>query len=681
MRKILYAILPIALALTLAVGVAFSAWRLEALDKSQTSLTDKRDDIFENYDIKKADETQVNRVNTYTMYLYPSTLYLNDYADYINGVDGAVLPEEKYGYIEPVVARDGAVSYNVVDKNGGDGSYLKDVANNGSYVMSDEKRTLGMLYSVYAKNSVWNKREGNELSDITYNWAGTTVYGDLKFLYGDPVLDKTTVEYTESTTGADLQDGGSGERHGWRNLHYYDRFGYWTTLAKGEGRYLPLKITVDENFSNTYYDSVVMSPFSDMGDPRDWYVYTFSCWAYVAYDATSDSYALPYYATAEFANSNSGTNYVSKASNGSVVANPSLGSFCPTTVSQYFDIIESFEKYTDENGVIRLFPKFSNGKGYAANSIKDGGGDAIKVIPETKGADGGAAELDSLDQHELYMFYSTETGSVTDNGTSVPVNVSVLPNIDIDKYYSLNFMVAPETSLHGWLSWTDIYSLDRQETKDSNKNITDTLQSYGYGLYNLYFFITDVGSSTSSNDCRDGLETLRQNLVKKDTSLQGSFPTLYGKNLLPIASVYVQFVENSQYYGKSFMLVAEKVREAKFIGDVNFGGTNNTTEQELQDKYLSTDKSFRLINQTLYGIENNSDTESAINSQFPYCYILQNVDFTEATTPYCQIRFQRAYRSDLHFATTDEYRYNRIKFSGETYVQGSAKRAILRSKR
>ena len=208
MRKILYAILPIALALTLAVGVAFSAWRLETLDKSQTSLTDKRDDIFENYDIKKADETQVNRVNTYSMYLYPSTLYLNDYADYINGVDGAVLPEEKYGYIEPVVAKDGAVSYNVVDINGGDGSYLKDVANNGSYVMSDEKRTLGMLYSVYAKNSFWNKREGNELSDITYNWAGTTVYGDLKFLYGDPVLDKTTVEYTESTTGADLQDGG-----------------------------------------------------------------------------------------------------------------------------------------------------------------------------------------------------------------------------------------------------------------------------------------------------------------------------------------------------------------------------------------------------------------------------------------------------------------------------------------
>lgn len=658
MRKIIYVILPVVLAVALITGVAFSAWQFESVGKSQNNLINKRDDIFENYDIKKASGEQVNKVSTYEMYLYPSTLYLNDYLDCLNGVSGAVLPEEKYGYIEPSVDKSGNVTYNVVDK-GGDTAYLSDVAENKTYTMSDASFVKGMYYNVYDGNADWDITVNNGLSG-TVTLGGENVAANSRFLYGDPGLDKSPLTYSNSTTGVSLQDT-TGERHNWRNLHYFDRFGYWASLAKDDGRYLPLKIKVDENFSNTYYDNVVMSPLADMGDPQNWFVYSFSCWAYI--DNTSKQYTAPYFATDEFASANNGTRYVN--SDGS--ANPSLGAFCPTMVSQYFDVIESFEKYADADGVIRLFPKFSNGKGYSAKTVKDGGGDAIKAVPELKDESGNKAEMGTTDQHELYMFYGTETGSFTSGGSTVTVHFSVLPNINIDDYYSLNFKVAPTVYTAGWPGgWNDIYSLGREKASDGdNKNIPDTLKAYGYGMYNLYLFITQVAESTSANDYTENLETLRKNLVNKSDSV--NFPSLFGKNLLPIAKAYVG--------GKSFMLVAEKVREAKFIGDVNFGNTNYTTEEQVEAKYLSTNKSFRLINKELYGYTRNSDGESVkgdqpINSQFPYCYILQNVDFTEATTQYCQIRFQRNYRADLHFAETSEYKYDRIEFSGVVYERG-----------
>lgn len=658
MKKILYIILPLALAFAVAAGAAFAAWQFETVGTSRQNADTLRDDIFENYAIKKANGVQVNSVNTYEIYLYPSTLYLNDYLDYLDGAAGAVLPEDKYGYIEPSVDKEGNVSYTV-HGSGGDTSYLTDVSKNNSYTMNTAESITGMYYSVYKNNTEWTSGSGADISG-TVNVGTQSVKAGEKFLFGDPELDKTPVTYDDSTTGLKLDDT-TGERHNWRNLHYYDRFGYWATLAKDSGRYLPLKIRVDENFSNTYFDRVVLSPLADMGDPRDWYVYSFSCWAYV--DNTTDPYTAPYYATDEFASANSKTNYVN--SDGSV--NPALSAFCPTMVSQYFDIIESFEKYADENGVIRLFPKFSNGKGYSATTVKDGGGDAVKVVPVLRDEDGNKTDMGALDQHELYMFYSTETGAVTGDSGSVSVHVSVLPNIDIDNYYSLNFKFASTSYTAAWPGgWNDIYLLGRESASgDGNKNIPDTLKAYGYGMYNLYLFITQVAESTDKTDYTTELETLRQNLVNK--SEKTYFPSLYGKNLLPIATSFVD--------GKSFMLVAEKVREAKFIGDVNFGKTQYTTEEQVEERYLTTDKSFRLINKELYGYSTDGKGESVkeaspINSQFPYCYILQNVDFTESTTQYCQIRFQRNYRADLHFAEIKEYKYDRIEFSDVIYERG-----------
>lgn len=681
MKKIKYAVLPLLLACIIAVGSAFASWHFKSEGKSDNALNYGRDDIFENYNITQVTDTETNAIKEYTMYLYPSTLYLNDYIDCLEGVDGAVLPEDKYGYIEaeigadgePVLNESGRVKYSVSNA-GGDTEYLTDVSKNITHTMkSNTSDNLGVYYSVYKDSEKWNTTtENNGLPETDITIDSVSVPANSKFLYGDPDLDETVVSYTKAITGMDYMDDSEtgGERHNWRNLHYYDRFGYWSYLAKDEGRYLPIKIKVDKDFTNTLYNNIVMSPLADMGDPADWYVYSFSCWAYVDHtkanaDAGTD-YTAPYYARADFAVANSGTLYVNRdtgSTDGKVLKNPSLGSFCPTTVTQYFDIIESFNRYADADGVIRLFPKFSNGKGYSSTSIQNGSGDGIKAVPAYADADGNEIASSPNVQHELFMFYSNESTEVTQSGSTASVHVSVLPNVDLENYYKLELKVSLSNGNANWGSgWSLVYSFDRQERSDGNKSIPQTIESYGHGLYNLYLFITDVTGAGSGTDFSPALETLRDNLANTKKSDNSSIlPSLQGKNLLPVASAYVG--------KKSFMLVGEKVREAKFIGDINFGDGNSTLENEINSKYQTTHKSFRLINKQLDGYKANSDTSTPIQDEFSYCYILQNVDFTEATTSYCQIRFQRNYRADLHFGDTSEYAYERVEFDNVTYQQ------------
>lgn len=669
MKKILCIALTVVMLCAVGVGTAFSAWRFEKSESRTSEFRGDVDDIIENYDIPRANVAEANTIKTYDIYLYPSALYLNDYINYIEG-GAAQLPEEKYGYIEPSVGRDGSVTYTVHATNDGDMGYLSEVAGNSTYTMEDESIVSGVYSSVYEKDSDWNGTDAglSALAGKTVTIGKTSVPADTKYLCGDPEDDKTPVTYTAGTTGVSAWNDDTGERHNWRNLHYYDRFGYWQRISKGNGRYLPIKIHVDENFSNTYLNSVVLSPFADMGDPHDWFVYSFSCWAYVAWN--NGVYTEPYYATDEFAEANKDTNYV-EIIGGTATPNPSLGSFCPTAVTQYFDIIQSFDDYADADGVIRLFPKFSNGKGYLATTIKDGGGDAIKAIPTYNDENGNVRDYVSTDRREIYMFYSTDTGVVSGTGTnSATVHVSVLPNIAIDDYNSLDFKFSLTYTFAGWQSgWRNIYSFGRGTSSGGNKSLSDTLRAYGYGLYNLYLFITDVAATGPTNNntlskYAENLEKMRQNLVNKSDTTD--FPSLFGKNLLPIATATVD--------NKVFMLVGEKVREAKFIGDVNFDdGTSSgkfATEEELKEKYLAMTKSFRLINKDLYGYNDGEKETDPINSQFPYCYILQNVDFTEATTQFCQIRFQRYYRPDLHFASPSEYRYTHVEFSDEIYERG-----------
>ena len=675
-KKILLIIISITLVITMGVGMAFAIWHIDVVQYTDSrSLSVMKDDIFENYDIKKVGDDDSNQIKTYTIYLYPSTLYLNDYLDYLNG-ETEVLPEEKYGYIEPSVGIDGNISYHV-HSVGGDTEYLRDLSQNSDIVAphgsSSVYSFINYVYDlVYREDdelwAEWNSVDSS-LPSTSQTWYNIGTYNkslpsNLKHLYGDPILDTKMITYQNTTVSGDTIDSMSdGERHNWRNLHYYDRFGYWPTLAKDDGRYLPIKIEVDVDFSNSYYKTVALTPFSDMSDPHGWFVYSFTCWSYVKHNEDG-TWTAPYYATDAFANANSGTAYVD--ADGKL--NASLSAFCPTEVSQCFDIIENFDQYADENGIIRLFPKFSNGKGYNASDVKNGGGDAIKVVPTYKDENGEGRASGLLDQHELFSFYNSESAAYqytyrnwyggTSTATLNDIRVSILPNVDIDKYTSLLFRHSGcYGSSASWGTWESIYDF-------SSSDISDIIDNYGAGIYNIYLFVGNVMGAKDSRDATSALEALRTDLVNKEAG--EAFSSLSGKNLLPVKSFYIN--------NRSFMIVVEKVREAKCISNLALTDDQNKytssvydTEQNIKNKYNSEETSFRLINNTLLGYKGDEETE--VQDEFPYCYILQNVDFTEATTPYFQIRFQENYRSDLNFVSSG-YKYDTIKFAGQMYEHG-----------
>ncbi len=689
MKKIALIVISVFLAACICTA-AFATWHIDMTQTSVQNLKGVKDDILENYGIKKADDDDsTNRIKNYVIYLYPSTLYLNDYLDLLDGKT-AIAPEEKYGYIEPVVAQDGSVDYRVAGEKGGDVAYLKDVSQNDTFVSTQYSYIRYAYGQNYDGSALWQQTDAS-LPKTNVTWYDNGTYrhatqGNLKYLYGNPTDDGVARDYplsvsvprTDKNNSAEdtVTWDESGEQHNWRNLHLYDRFGYWPTLAKDEGRYLPIRIEAFEDFTNAYYNRVALTPFSDMCDPRAWFVYSFSCWSYVdtarpwSYQGVNKQYTAPYYAREDFAAANAGTEYTGK--NGEPDA--SHGAFCPSEVRQYFDIIESFERYADENNVIRLFPKFSNGKGYSAKTVADGGGDAVKVVPTYQNEEGGAAETQTLDQHELYTFYTSEQANFSyGTQTLTNIRVSVLSNVDIDGYFALEFKFdgcfAGAASWPG--NWNTVYRFGRDPTKEDNKNIPQTIRAYGRGLYNLYLFVAPVVSAQDTADRTGLLENLRAALVSKRAG-DGVFESLSGKNLLPIAKSHVN--------GRSFMLVAEKVREAKYIENLNvcesaekdYTADVYSKETAIKEGYNRTEKSFRLINNTLFGYGAGDDTTADgdnVHNEFPYSYILQGVDLTEATTAYFQIRFQENYRSDLNF-TDENYAYDSLKFAGQLYVHG-----------
>lgn len=394
MRKIVISVLALVFTAALVVTTALSQWYFSYnQDFRDENIPVRQDDIKENNELK-------NSSQTYTIYLFPSTLAINDYISYLDGIT-ATKPEEKYGYIEPeldsekkpVIDTDGRVKYDRHSADpysgsfyGGDGAYVgnalvdddsynqlllrEDVSNRDGWHRTgtainayDEKEYLGEIPNEYSDDDFSDpisfSADGGYSGIKDTKWDGIVEYyidsgnsytaGKIpKYFVGDPELDQETLDYFSSEKTGMIG----------RNLHLYDRFGAWRYVEYGEGRYMPLKITVDENFSFDYFSAVVKEPISSMCDPLKWYNLTFSEWAYVdvsEYDAAGKTYKLPYYASVAGA--------VGSFTQAQMRVTNAFKSF---DMAQYFDIMQDFSKYADSDGIIRLFPTFSNGKNYIA---------------------------------------------------------------------------------------------------------------------------------------------------------------------------------------------------------------------------------------------------------------------------------------------------------------------------
>lgn len=434
MRKIVISVLALVFTAALVVTTALSQWYFSYnQDFRDENIPVRQDDIKENNELK-------NSSQTYTIYLFPSTLAINDYISYLDGIT-ATKPEEKYGYIEPeldsekkpVIDTDGRVKYDRHSADpysgslyGGDGAYVgnalvKDDSYNQLLLREDVSNRdgwhrTGTAINAYeqwhylgAKPTGWDSYKISESpSKLTFpdktedgettayytemgGWDGIVEYyidsgnsytaGKIpKYLVGDPELDKpnNVLKYfkeevvVRDANGNKVEDANGNYTNTTmgRNLHLYDRFGAWRYVEYGEGRYMPLKITVDENFSFDYFSTVVKEPISSMCDPLEWYNLTFSEWAYVdvseyKYDEeTGKRSGLPYYAQIakdiiEKVDNNEKTIFTQEQMR---VTN----AFKSFDMAQYFDIMQDFSKYADSDNIIRLFPTFSNGKNYIA---------------------------------------------------------------------------------------------------------------------------------------------------------------------------------------------------------------------------------------------------------------------------------------------------------------------------
>lgn len=625
-------------AVALSVGAAFAAWRVEFRASGASNLGTDVDDIAENYSFNEGSRKYVP--DRYTIYLFPSTLYLQSYLDYLDGKT-TVKPEELYGHIFPEREEDGAPKTdgdgNVLygcSQTGGDDGYLNDWvadkgAYSGDYLISDEKNRSSFYDDVYKKS----------------NWLAET--GAETYAYGDPVYDLTEADYTGVGTGQPAQ-------HNNRNMHRYDRFGFWSTVRKDEGRYLPLKIEVDEKFSPDFYEQVVKRPLSDMGDPRNWYCYSFTLWSYVATDETG--YNAPFYATDGFLNNLSNYNNVSLyGKNGSI--NPALSAFCPTTVSQYFDLMGDMSVYADDDGVIRLFPKFSNGKSYDEYSsstdssdlpqgFHNGANDAIRLTPTY-------AEENALVQRDFYMSYLSE---YTEYNGVTGLAVATLTNVALADFSAMT--VEADITTKGFSTWPGKWTSLVDLSGDNLKNI---VTGFGEGFYNIYVFLGYVGQTSKDTPADNPLTNLVSDISKGSrVDEKGIFSSLRGKNLQQPTengekNYWVGYVTVDSV-PKPYAVAIEKVRDTRIIMNLS---RDSSTQSGIREGYASTNQYFKYLSNNVYAVTAGSADKidikntTPINQKYQYCYLLSGVDFTNTNTPYFQIRFQKRYRDDLVFHGVD----------------------------
>ena len=537
----------------------FGAWYFENINHVHELPVDIGiDDIEENYSFSN---TRIEE-ETYTIYFFPSVLYLKQYYECLGGTSNT-LPE---------------------DINS-DSSYLDIVKNNHEYL---------------------DDYPGSANVDYDHDYVYSTLYSNSG--YQNPYYESNNPDETINVgyVGEEFTIGNLGGQLS-RNVHRYDRFGYWPNLNYGYGRYQPIKI---ENVSvldaSTFQSAIIKNPQSDMSDQAGWYNLSFSAWTYI--DTSLDlASGYPYDRTNE--------------------SDPlEIECFTNKDIRHYFDALESLEKYADDNNIIRLFPHFSCGLNYTTNDSREQGRrDAIKAY---------------VDGEEKYLFYNGEAELKVNE---VPhVKVASLINVYLDVNTTLNLQIRRLEGDDGYETGSDQW----RQFYTRNENLNTVINNYGSGLYNFYLFVGNSGTdfyslgewpTSESVDNRDINDSLNQ--VPSDS-------ILYGKYLTLLASGYADLNigwENSEN-SRPYVLYVEKVTDLRLIDEID---KDSNIEQYVNGQDGNSGVYDQMPNFTIYNgaiKDLNGD-----NLTYSYAYVLRNVDFLEEYGTYFQIRFGRKYINALNF--------------------------------
>lgn len=613
------------------------------------------------------------------------------YSEYLEN-NTEIKPEEQFGYKE--------AQYNET------GNILLDSNGNARYKLSSETGK----YATY-KNSTDNlsydgayrKYIGDEFpcddfeadGGSAYTSSGAYMQSQNNLTWSDKSTRRTwgvpNEEFNIKTDDSDRIENYNGH-----NQYSLDRLGCWddcyyygqtvsdgdgdnapTGLIEGDypslttlddtntGRYLPIKVTVSNTMSTNIMEKVVQNIFSSMGNRNDYHNYSFTEWTYVDLSSSTPSYP---YSTV--------TNKVDK--------NYPIGeAFQPIPTERYFDMFSELSKYADSDGVIRLFPLFSNGKkmSESADTYLNGGG-ASQKLQITYGSGNSATNTykypffnsDVYNNGKEYFTYGENDSKEQTLLKSEHIRLFSYSNIKITNSLNVSSLTFTANNVKnspgtwdltesGKFFWKTLYQLDSTYIQN------ELISKYGEGLYTFYVIVANYSyqngpSNTSENSeetMKTSFDSFYNNIVSQ--AIDGRIASLKNKHL-----VQIQDTSNYDDYYKCSptVVVFEKIDEPKVIND--FEVTNNTVSNV--NSYIS--KTYELADgfsknsYSLYEGSYNSSTSSYkvvgddLSSSSPYTYIAKNVDFMRDDSLYFMISFNESYSTSRSFnddSTKYQYQY------------------------
>ena len=660
----------------IATSSAFAYFIFSDEAKSSELIEDqiRVDNIEENYIFGREDYVGKD----YTIYLFPSTLYLDIYQAYLDGTS-TVLPEDAFGYIEAVTNSDGSISYTKTDSTTGYSGYstYEDYVNaNNDYLdtrsvqLTEHSVSRAYAYA-YGYQIVYDIDTEKSLSNGRNDDLYEQVYGgeDKRIGFGGTSGNNAVVPDIDSDLWTDtyitFYDDGGGDKRGAGhdeklssdNLDFYteqynyripyknDRFGYWSELNYDDGRILPQKIEVFESISQSDFAKETMTPWTSMGDQNGWYDLNFAMWIYIDLTYTGNnitSYSLPFEV--------SGNQKIE------------LEAFKTKDIINYFDINKSLSGYADKDGIIRLFPSFSNSKGYVESY--NGGRDALRMD---------ITELGVNNRYPmLYFATSKPEGDTVANISNT--NICFVPNIEINSNITdINISIHPAATPSKWPpgghGWAELYN----STERTNL-IKYIREEYGDGLYNFYLVIGKNTQNYDSSSTNNEKFTAATDVSNQITSETGNiFVELVNKRLNQTAAtdnerlkvLNYSYDDSGHYVHRTYVLMVEKIAEALFYKELNNTYENEEALQNHTSSQTNAPKFYNL-NAKLYKASLNAsgaydvDSNNELTANNSYIYLAQNIDLTESNKDLVmQIRFNNEYYD------ADEGLYNLNPLSDE----------------
>lgn len=672
---------------TFLLGVAFlgissfglSYFYFENHREKQQDIQDKIkvDDIQENYRFGTSSDN-----TTYTIYFFPSAAYMHLYGDYLENKT-EIKPEEQFGYKEAQYNETGNI---LLDSNGNARYKLSEET--GKYATYSNQTSISVSY-----DGAYRKYIGDEFPCDDFEADGGGAYGSSgaymqsqnNLSWSDKGTRRTwgvpNEEFTIKTDDTDRIENYNGH-----NQYSLDRLGCWddcyyygqtvsdgggdkapTGLIEGDypslpslddtntGRYLPIKVTVNNTMSTNIMEKVVQEIFSSMGNSKDYHNYSFTEWTYVDLSSSTPSY--PYATGTNSEHYGKDKNY------------PIGEAFQPIPTERYFDMFSELSKYADSDGVIRLFPLFSNSKKMGATSYLNGGG-ASQKLQITYGSGDDASNSykypffnsDVYNNGNEYFTYGENDENTQTLLKSEHIRLFSYSNIKITNSLNVNSMIFSANNIwnspanwhytNGKFEWHNLYKLDSSYIQN------ELISKYGEGLYTFYVIVANYSyqngpSDNSTNSVatmKTSFDSFYNNIVSQ--AVDGRIASLKNKHL-------VQILDTSNYYDdykcSPTVVAFEKIDEPKVIND--FEVSNNTVSDV--NSYIS--KTYELADgfsrnsYSLYEGSYDSSTSSYrvvgddLSSSSPYTYIAKNVDFMRDDSLYFMISFNQTYSTSRSF--------------------------------